>query len=804
MNCRLLAAAGGLLLLPAAMFAQLSTTVLSVTPGDAPARKAIALTVELQQGHKAVDIQLLYRPFGTATYRKAEMDLRGNTARFTVSGDYIRPPFLEYYLVLTNAAGKRESYPPNAGANPLTTPPAQPLRVTVQEEDRQQILFLSPDPGATLNPDDVLISISLLRADTVVVRKATQIRIDDVNVTAGAVFSDDMIIVVPENQGLVLAPGTHTVKVGLFNRKGQVHATGEMSFSIRRTASELATAATPVRGFDYTLNVNVESRREQIQNEGTWYNRAGATFRGKTGIFGINSNLFLTSDERSDRQPQHRFFIGVETPWLQAGYGDHYPVLPELILSGKRVRGLQTSARYGILGVDLTLGQTSRSVEGTLLHKFPADSFVVEFRRDSTAAFGQVDSATWGKFGYGTFARNLFAIRPSIGNRETWEVGFSWLSAGDDLGSIRYGISPKENIVIGSDFMARFDQSRIELKGQAAFSAYNSDITSGTFSDAYIDSVYASGAQGIKQARDYLKNFITVNDNFRPLGLQGLPTIAWELGLGLNYFDNAFTFTYLFRGNDYTSFGQSFLQTDIRGFSLVDRARLIDNQVFLTLGYERLQDNTAATKVGTTVFSNFNIAATYLPRNDAPTITLGFSRYDNDNGLAVNGRDSISAIEDATNRVYLQSAYEFLFGARHTAMFNFSVSNRSDASLRRYDVRNITAELGLTTLYRIPLRTVFSVAAFFNTLPDATVRGRSFDLNYTMLSAAARYTIVPDKLVMAATVAPTFGDYKRVAFDLGTEWNARPDMQLILQFSFFANDDFPNENIVSLRYRYSI
>lgn len=804
MTLRSLYAAGGLILLPAAVLAQLSTSVVSIAPDKAPPRKPVTLTVELQQGHRATDIQLLYRPFGVSAYRRAEMDVRGNTAQYRLAAEHIRPPFLEFYLVLTDAAGKRESYPRNSGGDPITDPPLQPTRLTIQEEEDQPILFLSPEPGQTLNADDVLISISLLRADSTIVRRATQIKIDDVNVTSGAVFSEDLIVYIPENQGLNLSPGVHTIKVGLFNSRGQVRATAEQSFIVRGTGMYLASSAAPARGFDYSLSVNVESRHEQIRNEGTWFNRAGATFKGKTGIVGFNSNLFLTSDERSDRQPQHRYYVGVETPWAEAGYGDHYPALPELVLNGKRVRGLYASARYEIIGVDVSLGQISRGIEGRLFQTFPVDSFTVEFQRDSTAAFGKIDPATWGKFGYGTYERNLFAIRPNFGDRDSWEVGFSWLSAHDDMKSIKYGISPKENIVLGMDFMTRFDDRRVELSGQAAVSAYNDDISSGTFDDAYIDSVYTADAEKIKTLRDYVKNVITVNDNFHPLTVRGLPTLAYELGLGLNYFNNVFKFTYLFRGNEYTSFGQSFLQTDIRGFSVVDRARIIDNQVFLTLGYERLQDNTAATKVGTTVFTNMNIAATYLPRRDFPTFTLGFSQYNNDNGLGTAGRDSLSAIDDVTNRVYLQGTYDFLFGARHTALLNFAVSNRSDASIRRYDVRNITAELGLTTMYRIPLRTSVSLAAFFNTLPDGIVRGNSRDLNYSVISVSGRYTAIQNILVLAATIAPTLGDYRRIAFELGTEWSARPDMQLIFQLSYFKNDNLPNENIVSLRYRYTI
>jgi hypothetical protein len=804
MTIRTLYTAGGLLLLPAVMFAQLSSYVSSTSPSSTPPRKPVTVTVELQPGHRITGVRILYRPFGSSSWRKGEMDLRGNTARFTVTKEYALAPFFEYYLVLTDASGKMISHPPATGGDPIKTPPAQPLRVTVADEDKEQVLFLSPEPDALLEQDDVLISISLLRADSAVVRKATQIKVDDINVTTGAVFSEDLIVYAPENHGLTLAPGTHTVKVGLFNRKGQLYATAELSFTVRGQGRDVYGTPAPVRGFDYKLDMNVESRHEQIRSEGTWYNRAGATFRGKTGIWGFTSNIFLTSDERSDRQPQHRFFAGVETPWVQVGYGDHYPVLPELVLSGKRVRGLSGSAHYGIFGVDMTLGQITRGVEGKLVRTFAADSFSVEFHRDSTAAYGQVTPGTFGRFNYGTYSRDMFAIRPRVGDRETWEVGFSWLSAGDDKNSIHYGIAPKENIVIGTDFMARIDNSRIEITGQAAASAYNMDISRGSFTDEDIDRIYASGSEGIKKVRDILGPYITVNDNFRPLNVDKLPTIAYEVGLGLNYFNNFLKFTYLYHGNDYTSFGQSFLQTDIKGFSIVDRARLIDNQVFLTLGYERLEDNTSTTKVGTTMFNNVNVAATYMSRGDLPTFTVGLSVYDNDNGLSVGGRDSLAAISDGTFRLYMQGSYEFVAGPRHTATLSLSTSNRDDKSVRQYDVQNVSAELGLTSLFQAPLRTTFSAAMFLNTLPLSGFRGQTQTLNYGVLTFAARYGFMRNLLTAAATVAPAFGDYHRIAFEAGLEWAARPDMQLLLQISFFKNSDVADESIVSLRYRYTI
>ena len=795
-----------LVLLPAGgALAQLSSAVTDVSPAEAVTHTTVAITATLREGNGATSVLLLYRPFGTREFRKAEMDLRGSTATSLLPPDAVAPPFVEYYLILSDAAGRRESYPRGTGGDPLAVPPPQLLRIAVKDEAEQQVLFLSPDPDAILNPDDVLISISLLRADTAVARRATQIKLDEANVTAMAVFSGDLVILSPENLGVQLAPGRHTVKVGLFNRNGQFQAAAELSFYIRRMGGDALLSTTiPQRGFEYTGNVQAESRHEKIGDDGMWYNRVGADFSGRTGIWKFNGNLFLTSDEKADRQPQNRYYVGVETPWVQVGYGDHYPTFPDLVLNGKRVRGLQTTARYGILGLDLSMGEITRSVEGSLIKSFAADSFAVEFQRDSTAAFGQIDATTWGKYSYGSFARKLFAIRPSLGNRDTWEVGFSWLSSGDDLGSIKYGIKPQENILVGTDFMARFDHKRIEVTGQAAMTAYNSDITSGNFSDAHIDSVYTTGADGIKQVRDYLKHYITINDNFRPLSVKQLSTLAYQMGLGLEYFNNAFHANYLFRGSDYTSFGQSFLQTDIRGVQLTDRARLFDNQLFLTLGYERLEDNTSNTKPATTVSSNVNVAATWFPVRTLPTVTVGFSRYGNDNSLGTDGPDSLSAISDATLRFYVQSTYEFMMGVRQTATLNFSTSRRADETVRQYDVQNLTGELGLTTYYNIPLQTIVNIAVYRNTIPNGAMRGESVDLNYTALSLIGRYTVVRDILTLSASVAPTFGDYRRTGADLGVEWFARRNMSFQLQLAFYHNDDMTDDSIVSLRYRLNL
>jgi hypothetical protein len=366
---------------------------------------------------------------------------------------------------------------------------------------------------------------------------------------------------------------------------------------------------------------------------------------------------------------------------------------------------------------------------------------------------------------------------------------------------------PEENAVIGADFVSKIDDQHIELAGQAAFSAYNSDISSGNFTDAHIDSVYTNDPMSIKNARDILQKYITVNDNLRPLSFKKLSTLAYDMSLGANYFDNVLKIAYQFRGSDYNSFGQTFLRKDIRGFNISDRIRLANNQVFATVGYEQLEDNTSDTKVATTTFSNFNMALSYYSRTNVPDITIGFARFGNNNGLSNTDPDSLkrsSVVDDGTDRFFLQGSYDFLLATRHTATLNFSTSSRNDNSLRKSDVKNLAIAFGLTTRYTIPLQTNVEVAINKNDLPSATPPGTTTSFNYSTLTLGGRYSLMKEALVFTGSVSPTIGDVKRTVVEAGTQWHALPTMSFLLQYSYFNNQGLLHDDIWSLQYRYDL
>jgi hypothetical protein len=789
--------------------AQISTKIGSVTASPASINSPVTISVGLLQGETIEKVYLAYRPFGSNEYTRLEMDIVGNTATVTIPPREVVPPFIEYYIVLQHRTGFLESYPLSETYDPFSSPPGKTLQLTVGSGSaaNAEVLFLSPDAGARVQPDDLLISISLFRADTTVVKRATQILLDGADISEHAVITDDILVLSPENAGVTLRNGPHRLTVRLYNREGRLHRTETIQFSIYDGENVHVESASAIRT---NASVQLESRHENISSLGTWYNRATISASGQSGDWRVAGNAFITSDEKADRQPQDRFFIGAESPWLRVGYGDAYPTFPNLILAGKRVRGLVSALKLGWFNVDMTLGKTSRAVEGALLKTFSADSFSTEFRADSIAgispAYGRIDSATWGKYTYGSYGRDLFAIRPSFGSGEEFQFGLTWLKSKDDVGSIRYGVRPQENIVVGSDIVARFDDKRIEIAGQGAFSAYNADISSGTFTDANIDSLFSdpSKRNDARKVRDLLSLIITVNENLRPLSFSKLATIAYDASLSLNYFDNAVKFAYLFRGSDYNSFGQTFLRKDIRGFNIMDRIRLLSNRLLGTASVEFLKDNTSDLKVATTSFANLNFSVSYFAEPGLPGGTIGFSRYTSKNDLDLVGRDSINAIDDGTNRFFFQSTYDFDMSAHHTASFNLSTSNRTDNSIRRYDVKNFTVSLGLSTRYAIPLQTSLDVSFNTNTLPSIATQDGSGRFDYTSISATARYALIENILSFSAAANPSFGDFQRTALDFTAEWVILPAMALDVQFSLYNNHNFSSDTIWSMRYRYDI
>ncbi|MDH4069245.1 MAG: hypothetical protein OEV30_02360 [Ignavibacteria bacterium] len=780
--------------------AQVSFEVARITHSEPVARTPLVIRAELNDPGQYNQIYFRYRAFGAGEYATLEMDLVGNTATVQVAAQDVLPPFLEYYLIFMKTDGSVETNPPGEAAAPFESPPGSPLQIQIRgESESSDVVLLSPEPAFRPSSDEVIVAFSLQRVDSTIAKSSTQLWLDGTDVTDHVVASGDLFVFVPGNVGIALSGGTHRLTIRLFDQAGFLVDRVHFDFAV--SGQGLAGAPLPP-GPSVTGSAMAESRHENIATTGTWYNRADVRLRGRLDDWSVIANAFVTSDEEPDRQPQNRFFGGVESSWLQLGYGDSYPVFPSLVMSGMRIRGFSGRLLAGPQVFMAASGEVNRPIDGALLAQIPVDSLGVEQQRDPTAAYGPLPGSTdWGKFSYGTYQRDLLVLRTETLLGRSGGIGLTVLKGKDDVGSITYGSRPQENAVVALDFRGGFDSRRVEFSGQAAFSAYNFDISSGTFSDEYIDTTFGDRASDIKTVKDILGSFITVNDNLRPLSFNELATLAYEFGVRLNYFNNNFSAQYVFRGSDYRSFGQAYIRTDIQGITLSDRIALSSNQILLSLGFELLQDNTSNFKVATTKFQNITAALSYYPRNDGPTITVGLGRYSSDNGLSTTGADSPQSIDDVDNRVYLQSSYGFDFGARHIASFNLSTSSRTDNSPRRLDVNSTTSSLQLRSRFTVPLETKFDVAFSFNSLPSG-VAGVQQQSDYTTLSLSGLYRVFQERLSLEARISPTLGDVRRTIYEGAIGYAIQRNLTIQMRFTYLANQMVADDSIWRTTLRY--
>ncbi|MCX6171071.1 MAG: hypothetical protein NTX65_17185 [Ignavibacteriales bacterium] len=775
---------------------QISSIVSSVKYGDAKEKTALSISAELFSSENISEINIAYKSFGQNEYKQAEMLIAGNTASVTIPAEIIQPPYIEFYLVIRIKDGSSQTYPMDVdkGVNPLQIP------VSAFSQKDREINIISPADGELMSEKELLISISFIKAPDIVDIKKTKIFLNNVDISSSELIAGDLIILSGENLENKIGFGAKLLKVEVFDKEGNLYHTVSRSFE---TVSVEVAKAVGSR-WKYNGYAMGESRSENFGSTSVWRNNISAEFNGSVDQWKLNGYAYLTSEEKNNLQPYNRYSASIQGgDWLDLKVGDAFPRFPNLIMDGKRVRGFTGAVNLGFINLQVTSGETVRNVEGTLIEKFTAsnaplgnDIIPISSSKYNGFSFGKVE--------LGTYNRTIFAIRPSFGSGENFQFGLSYLHSKDDKNSIEFGARPQENIVIGTDLMFAFDNQNILFTSQAAVDVYNKDISSGNLTDAQIDSVFGPNGNfnidpsNVKKARDILGKFITVNQYIGPWNPQEFSSLAAEAALALNYFNNSLRASYIYRGNEYQSFGQSFLRTDVKGVNLVDRFRMLDNKLFVSFGYESLQDNLQKTKIATTTYQTLSASVSIFPRINFPNITIGYNQYLNNNSLKssdpINGQ---YAVDDVTNRILLQLSYDFMMVVKHNSSLSFTTSTRDDKSLAMTNAKFNSTSLNVNSYWTQSLMSLFG---FVYSASD--IKGIPF--NYFTLTVGGRYRLLENKLQLTATLSPSFGDYKRQALEFTADYNVFLNFNLMFQSRIYRIPDASTNSIVGLTARVTI
>ncbi|MFA7228401.1 MAG: hypothetical protein WC061_05140, partial [Melioribacteraceae bacterium] len=669
------------------------------------------------------------------------------------------------------------------------------IAVSAFSQKDREIIILSPTDGEMISEDEMLISVSFIKAPEEIEIKNTKVFLNDQDVTQYALLAGDLMIISGENLAGKVDLGSKLLKVEVYDKSGNLYHSISKSFQM--VTSEVAMAVSS--RWKYYGNIKGESRSENFNSSSTWYNNVTADLNSSYDQWSFNGYAYLTSEEKSSVQPYNRFSASVQGgDWFQLKVGDSYPRFPNLIMDGKRVRGISGAINLGFFNLQAAYGETIREVEGSIIEKYAANNVPLgtDIIKVSEAKYG----APYARVDLGTFKREILSVRPSFGSGENFQFVLSYLHSKDDKQSITLGARPQENITVGSDLMFAFDDQNILFTSQAAVSVLNKDIAPGNLTDAQIDSVFGENStydvdpSTVKDIRDIIGKFITVNQNLGPWNPQEFSSLAAEAALALNYFGNNLRASYIYRGNEYQSFGQSFLRTDVKGINVVDRFRMLDNKLFVSFGFENLQDNLQKTKTATTTFRTVSASVSYFPRMNFPNITVGFNRYDNSNNLS---KADSNLVDDVTDRLLLQLSYDFDYVVKHSSSLSFTTSNRSDNSISNFDSKFNSGSFTLNSYWTQQLNSIFGLV-----FSSSSIAGVPF--NYTTITLGGRYRMLENKLLLSATLSPSFGDFKRQALEFTADYNVLRNLNLMFQARIYRIPDASTNSIIGLATRLSI
>jgi hypothetical protein len=811
--------------------AQVSSTVSRVNITEAKEGQDFQIGVELVQSVSPQHVTIYYRAFGESEFKQAEMNLHGALADYVIPGSLIAPPYIEYYLVVTLQNGTSESYPLGALAQ---SPPLQ-IRVSPNSPKDKEVIVLSPERNKFVGSKDFFISISLLRASSDVDKAATKVYVDNIDITPSILFADDMLLFYADNFPQKFEFGKHDIKIELYDNAKKLYHTVVNSFSLVSDDEALEIAS----GLSYRGEATAESRNENVSNVSTWYHNLDANLSATYKNWDLNSRVYLTSEEKNTLQPNDRFSLDVHSDWLSISAGDHNPNYPSLIVSGKRLRGITGAITLGAFNIETSYGQISRSIEGSGLTKlyFPNDTLPAPNANLISLNPAKFNGAIQGQVSQlGTYSRNMFAVRPYFGKGDNFQFGLTYLHSADDPGSINLGARPAENIVLGTDLLVGVDDQHILLTGQAAVSLSNSDISSGNLSDSTFKTFLNSVDKSLN-ADDYInykntaEKFMTINQFLKPLNIAKLSSLAAEGALAVNYFDNYLKGSYIYRGSDFESFANSYLRTNIAGINVMDRVRLLENKLFVSLGYEDLQDNLKKITAGTTTFKTYSGSVSYFPGQGMPNFLVSYLSNTNQNDISIAPASQVRAalspdpvvkdtlvydpkVDEQTNRITLQASYDFTWYKHHNISLSYSVSERDDKTLYDNDATNYSINLLTSTSWDENLETSLNITLNHSSLKrnsiitlykDSTVApgyvvsaadpAHNTDLlDYTSIAIGGKYFLLNRQLSISAYINPTFGDFQRLGIDLNSQYFFQKNFSLQLRFIYMVNSKLPNSN----------
>lgn len=814
-------------------------------------------------------------------FQQQEVEFRNGvfTANFEITDPTASS--VEYYFQLNLTSGSQVFFPENS-------PTENPIRVDIVNSNDEQSTeavkrnedieynILSPIAGNALAPNDVVIAIALYYDINTLDSGEFRLFIDNRDVTELADTSDYFISYVPKD----LKNGRHTIKLE-YHTESDVFLVTSWDFDVVDPSK--------ARSADFAGNnsnrplgrIELGARSQKIAGNSNDAYTARSNISGSYGIFRYSLNGFFTSQESDRLQPQNRYGANLQLgKWLRLDAGHVYPNISRFTISGRRIYGINTQANLfkDNFNVQFVYGEVNRKV---------TNLYSGVDRVEKTDGSGNVVDTTYTlKFedlGKGTFTRKITAARVALGNERHFQIGLHAMKVEDDTTSIfnirnfntllqappslytdldqgdiqklqvnpellqvqNGSVRPQGNFVAGTTLRMGFAQNKIRLESETVASALNNDIYGGPLTVEGADDLGFDITQDDADLLESLSRLIIINENMNilPIRVKDFNTDSSEaepffptsiLGsnteFSINYPSNNFKLQYRWVGPNFSSLANSTVRRDISGFTASDRFRLFKNRLYVTLGYETLEDNVTNNKDATTESNTYRTNLSWYPvSRKLPRMSMGFRFRNRENGVTrfnpfvtpgfensavqnfvidVDESGNIDTLvtpvpkESTTLNLSGSVTQQFeLFNMIHDASLSFNNLNTKDEVFTFGDVKSSAVSFNITSRFNdVRLRTQLGLT--FNNTETGSGQA-TFDI--FGLYSGFSYFLADGKLNLNGRLAITSNTSKTRALivDPAVEGDNTPENDYFILDSNIVKSDF-NTFVIQMGAQYDV
>lgn len=533
--------------------------------------------IDITEFSEISSIDMFYKFSQDNIFKKETVDINGNTGRYGIELTIPKAVTeIEYYYKIYIQGGTIYSYPE-------FNPEMQPFRLQIlpNHTNFQNIFtLLNPSSFKFNSKDEIMFAISYFPVSDRVNVNKSYIMLDGKKIKDAKVTKN-----VAVKNFRQLPNGNHTIEMVIKLNNNKTIISPKWNVNVGKNIHRAIKYNGNISYFSYYNKKNYDHNEDSKNTQNDLTLNFNSTYLKNR----LNGKIYVSSLESEQKQAINRFSLLYDSPVLEIDLGDNTPHFSQLGITNN-VRGITSNLHFHYFRLLSTYGYLKRNI-----------------------ACKQIGDKSYSP---GSFDRKIIAGRIEIGAKNGFELGLSVTKNKDIISSLDENqfttndslksliITPKDNILIGSDFNYSLLENRLHFYGEISVSMYNNNIYEGAISK---DDLEDYGIDLPFDPQDYEQLFV-INKNVAPYKL-GLSMAA--ITSGIRYYDriNNFNFTFGQYGSAYNSLSSN-LPQDKRILSFSDQLNL-QNKFFLLLGgsfsQNNLSDNKVTTNKGKNIYSNILI-----------------------------------------------------------------------------------------------------------------------------------------------------------------------------------------------------